>query len=491
MAAGEALARSRRSEAGVSQVRTVPEHCTAQQCIPIRPEDGQMGLHPGESPVYSPAIAGRSVASAPIAISFMPAVPASHRSLSRELRVVSNAGDDGASSEVRARATSGTWSPRSDWAASHHDSAAASTPFASRTELYLAARTAQYRQWLIHDPGGALDERPLDVARRVRGLQPGASILLLADRPTPDRAALAAAHGIELRDAATGATITPATSTQSDARWAAWLEATYGLNATPELERVLVLLAGGADRSTHADVLVDEGIATQRTQAVRTLRTITKALAGETHLAPRLVAREAAVALEHLAQLRPLSSRPSCEVSLDRAIDAVAAQPSLILAAGLTAHEVTTLHAFADMHREAASREGGNVGAPRRAAVQERRRWMAGRIAASRGATATSIDAVADHLLATAAHAAHAVRDAQVEAFTHPRARLQAAILTCRATGLTEPLTRSAPLIAEITSAAAPTQPHLSATQELIAGLDDELARHGSRQISELLDAAS
>lgn len=278
------------------------------------------------------------------------------------------------------------------------------------------------------------DQLSDDAARVVRGIRrlaPDASCSLVTATPTPHLIAVMRGVGAEVRRSADGPAV-PALD-GADRRyedWRDWVQGAYGLQVEPATERTLALLASAGDRSTFADQLVDEGLVEQRGQAVRLLRTVTKALAGEEHRHAGLVAREARVLLTGLAEVRPLRWLPAEDVSLLRAAAALRHSPSLAAAAGLTTEDVATLLDLEDLLDDVRVRSTPTVGAPPRSAVREARLWAAGRLALTREATSDSVDELASDILAVATSAARAIARAQAESLTAPQARLAAAIAT-------------------------------------------------------------
>jgi hypothetical protein len=296
---------------------------------------------------------------------------------------------------------------------------------ASWTALLVAARALRPSHVVVEmssqDPFESAAHRAL---RRLGTVSPNSVITVIAIDPTPDGWALIRETGAHAIVAPDGSPLRSGRPRWSEAEWQAWLLTACGLQAEADTEAILALMAPAGDRSVCADDMVERGLASSRPVAVRRLRDIAKALGGEEHRSPGIVAHEARRALAGLAAARPLQVRPTIELPLLAWASRLNHAPSLAVAAGMTAAEIDALRDLARLM----STVRRDVGAPHGGASRDERDWAAGRRAAELGADAASIAATSAQCLSDAQGAALAVADAAHEAPLAPRAHLAAAV---------------------------------------------------------------
>lgn len=210
--------------------------------------------------------------------------------------------------------------------------------------------------------------------------------------------------------------------------WEDWFAARFGTPWGAWMEPILVRLASGDERRSVAADLVAVGAARSANHAAARMREVARLIAGEHSNAPTVVAQRASVVLAQLAARRPLSERPAVVASLEQGADAVRSEPSLAVAAGLTAVEADEILALDQLIRAKRASEASSAGAPPADRVRAERRWAAGRRALTHGAGVADVDDVIAGILARVDAALIALDDARHDAIDHPAPRAGAAL---------------------------------------------------------------
>ncbi len=217
--------------------------------------------------------------------------------------------------------------------------------------------------------------------------------------------------------------------------WAEWFERRYGIAWVPWMEPALVRLATTGERAALAEQLSDVGAATSRGRGVARLRDLSQALAGERYRNTALVAREANLVLALIAGERPLQERPQLAASLSHGVAALDREPSLVVAAQLSAIELEDLREQSRLIQATRAADDIGVGARPAGWADAERLHAAGRRAAQLGASVDDVDVVAAGILARTDDALLAIAEAQRDALHAPQARAAAALMAAHADG--------------------------------------------------------
>jgi CheY-like chemotaxis protein len=217
--------------------------------------------------------------------------------------------------------------------------------------------------------------------------------------------------------------------------WDTWFARTYGAPWKPWMEPVLVRLAATGERRSIAGDLVERAAARSTTHAKARMREVARLVAGELSAAPIVVAERAQIVLAQLAAYRPLEERPESPISLSQTADILRHQPSMAIAAGLTAIDVQTLIALDDLIRTSDATTTRSVGAPPADKVRAERHWAAGRLAVQAASGVDDINIVITGILRRVDRALAALDDARMDAEVACAPRAAAALLAAAQVG--------------------------------------------------------